>query len=86
MEAGLNGEINLVCAISDSVPSSHRDARQVAGKMMKTIPFDQLLSSDLHVDACYEGGRIGNAGDAPLPRLLRVDNMGGFRKRGKAAG
>jgi AspBHI-like restriction endonuclease/restriction endonuclease len=53
---------------------------------LKTVPFDELQSSDLHVDACYEGGRIGNAGDAPLPRLLRVDNMGGFRKRGKAAG
>lgn len=30
--------------------------------------------------------RLGNAGDAPLPRLLTVDNMGGFRKRGKARG
>jgi hypothetical protein len=53
---------------------------------LKTVPFDELQSSDLHVDACYEGGRFGNAGDDPLPRLLRVDSQGGFRKRGKVAG
>jgi hypothetical protein len=53
---------------------------------MKTVPFDQLQYSELHVDACYEGGRSGNAGDDPLPRLLRVDSQGGFRKRGKVLG
>lgn len=53
---------------------------------MKTVPFNELTSADLHVDACFQGGRVGNAGDAPLPRLLSVDNMGGFRKRGKARG
>lgn len=53
---------------------------------MRTIPFDQLNTSDLYVDARYEGGRFGNAGDDPLPRLLRVDSQGGFRKRGKVAG
>ncbi|WP_049802898.1 restriction endonuclease [Bradyrhizobium japonicum] len=42
--------------------------------------------SNLYVDACYEGGRRGNMGDDPLPRLLRVDNLGGFRYRGKVAG
>ncbi|MEH6952643.1 restriction endonuclease [Nitrobacter sp. NHB1] len=42
--------------------------------------------SELHVDACYQGGRHGNAGDDPLPSLLRVDSQGGFRKRGKVAG
>jgi hypothetical protein len=56
------------------------------GHLLKTVLFDQLESSDLHVDACYEGGRVGNAGDDPLPRLLRVDSQGGFRKRGKVAG
>jgi hypothetical protein len=53
---------------------------------LKTIPLDQLGTSDLYVDAHYEGGRSGNAGDDPLPRLLRVDSQGGFRYRGKVAG
>lgn len=53
---------------------------------MRTIPFDQLATSDLYVDACYEGGRRGNMGDDPLPRLLRMDSLGGFRKRGSVAG
>lgn len=50
---------------------------------MRIVPFDQLSVADLHVDALYQGGRSGNAGDDPLPRLLRVDSQGGFRKRGK---
>lgn len=53
---------------------------------MRIIPFDQVAASDLYVDAVYEGGRRGNMGDDPLPRLLRVDNLGGFRYRGKVAG
>lgn len=53
---------------------------------MKIIAFDQLATADLHVDALYEGGRHGNAGDDPLPKLLRVDSQGGFRYRGKVAG
>jgi hypothetical protein len=53
---------------------------------VKIISFDQLATSDLYVDACYEGRRVGNAGADPLPRLLRVDNQGGFRKRGKVVG
>jgi hypothetical protein len=58
----------------------------VRGKIiLRTIPFDRLAVSDLYVDACYEGGRSGNAGDDPLPRLLRVDSQGGFRYRGKVA-
>ncbi|WP_334401392.1 restriction endonuclease [Bradyrhizobium sp. AZCC 2289] len=53
---------------------------------MKIISFDQLATSDLYVDACYKGRRVSNAGADPLPRLLRVDSQGGFRKRGKVAG
>jgi Restriction endonuclease AspBHI N-terminal len=53
---------------------------------VRIIPFDQAATSDLYVDAIYEGGRRGNMGDDPLPRLLRVDNLGGFRYRGKVAG
>jgi hypothetical protein len=53
---------------------------------MRTVPSEQLTTSDLYVDAVYQGGRRGNMGDDPLPRLVRVDNLGGFRYRGKVAG
>jgi len=51
----------------------------------RIVPFNDLATADLHVDAVYEGGRVGNAGDDPLPRLLSVSNMGGFRYRGTLA-
>ncbi|MFC4526240.1 restriction endonuclease [Dyella halodurans] len=54
--------------------------------MLKTVPFDRLRTTDLHVDAHYTGRRSGNAGDDPLPALLSVDSQGGFRKRGKTQG
>lgn len=54
--------------------------------MLKSVPFDQLRTTDLHVDAHYVGRRNGNAGDDPLPSLLSVDSHGGFRKRGKVHG
>jgi hypothetical protein len=41
-----------------------------------------LAASDLLVDATYQGGRAGNAGDDPLHALLNVSLMGGFRYRG----
>lgn len=53
---------------------------------MKVIPVDQLQAANLHVDACYQGGRFGNAADDPLPTLMRVDSQGGFRYRGKVKG
>jgi len=49
---------------------------------MKYFGFEELVTSDLHVDALYRGGRRGNAGDDPLGPLLRVSNSGGFRYRG----
>lgn len=49
---------------------------------MQTFSFADLTQADLCVDAVYEGGRSGNAGDDPLPRLLSVSNQGGFRYRG----
>lgn len=48
----------------------------------KTVPFSGLATADLYVDAVYQSGRKGNAGDDPFPRLLNVSNMGGFRYRG----
>lgn len=53
---------------------------------MRTVPVDALTTADLHVDAIYQGGRKGNAGDDPLPKLMRVDSQGGFRYRGKVRG
>lgn len=56
------------------------------GDLVRNISFDLLATSDLYVDACCQGGRFGNAGDDPLPKLLRVDSQGGFRYREKVAG
>jgi hypothetical protein len=55
-------------------------------RMLNTVPYDQLKTTDLYVDAHYMGRRNGNAGDDPLPALLSVDSQGGFRKRGKVQG
>ena len=49
---------------------------------MEIVRNSDLDSADLHVDAVYQGGRRGNAGDDPLPRLLKVSAGGGFRYRG----
>ena len=50
---------------------------------MQIVPFSDLRSTDLIVDAVYQGGRKRHAGDDPLPHLLNVSNSGGFRYRGK---
>ena len=50
---------------------------------MLIVPFSEVQSADLNVDAVYHGGRNGNGGDDPLPYLLKVSNSGGFRYRGK---
>lgn len=49
---------------------------------MEVVPFSEVRSADLRVDAVYQGGRTGNAGDDPLPHLVSVSNSGGFRYRG----
>ena len=46
---------------------------------MQTMPRPELGRCDLIVDARYEGGRAGNAGDDPLHELLGVSIGGGFR-------
>ncbi len=48
----------------------------------RVISFSDLQSADLYIDAIYQGGRSGNAGDDPFPKLLSVSNQGGFRYRG----
>ena len=52
---------------------------------MQAFPFSNLSRADLVVDATYEGGRSGNAGDDPFPQLLGLSNQGGFRYRGSLA-
>lgn len=49
---------------------------------MEIVPFSEVRAASLQVDAIYQGGRMGNAGDDPLPHLLSVSNSGGFRYRG----
>lgn len=49
---------------------------------MTHFRFEELAAADLCVDAVYQGGRSGNSGDDPFPRLLGVSNMGGFRYLG----
>jgi hypothetical protein len=50
---------------------------------MKIISFDQSATSSLVVDAVYEGGSNGNAGDDPISKLLKgTGNQGGFRVAG----
>ena len=46
------------------------------------VPFENLDTADLYVDAVYRGRRSANAGDDPLHRLLGVSLMGGFRYLG----
>jgi hypothetical protein len=49
---------------------------------MRVVASTELSTADLIVDALYQGGRSGNAGDDPFPRLLSMSNQGGFRYRG----
>ena len=49
---------------------------------MKIYPFNKLSSSDLIIDAIYEGGNKGNVGDDPINKIVPVGNQGGFRYAG----
>ena len=50
---------------------------------MHTVSFPELDKSDLYIDAIYEGGNAGNAGDDPISKLLLgTGNQGGFRLAG----
>jgi len=51
---------------------------------MRIIPNELLSSSDLIIDAVYEGGASGNAADDPISKILQgVGNQGGFRAVGR---
>ena len=49
---------------------------------MKIYQFQELSSCELIIDAIYEGGNKGNAGDDPINKILPVGNQGGFRYSG----
>lgn len=49
---------------------------------MRTFYSSEINEADLFVDAIYQGGRRGTAGDDPLPHLIGVSCGGGFRYRG----
>lgn len=51
-----------------------------------TISFEELPTSDLLLDAIYEGGIRGNASDDPISKLVGVGNQGGFRIAGTIVG
>lgn len=52
--------------------------------MPRIVSFDTLSEADLIIDAIFEGGNRGNAGDEPISKLLAGSgNQGGFRIAGK---
>lgn len=51
---------------------------------MRMFNFGELGSADLIIDAVYEGGNAGNAGDDPISKLIPgIGNMAGFRYSGQ---
>jgi Restriction endonuclease AspBHI N-terminal len=50
--------------------------------LANTIKFENLFNSDLIVEAIYEGGDNDNVSDDPISKLLKCENMGGFRISG----
>lgn len=59
-------------------------AEEAMGAEERAVSFSELGRADLHVDAVYRSTG-SKTGDDPLPRLLKVGNMGGFRFRGTLA-
>ena len=50
------------------------------------VPYGDLASAQLFLDAVYEGGNHGSVRDDPLALLLPVGNQGGFRYKGSVQG
>ena len=48
---------------------------------MKIIQFTDIKTSDLFIDAIYEGGTNKNISDDPIKEIFPVGNAGGFRPR-----
>ncbi len=49
--------------------------------MKDVYGFNEIIDGnfELYIDTIYEGGKRGNAGDDPIPKLVGVGNSGGFR-------
>ncbi len=62
---------------------SNKESRLQKKNDRRVFSCVELGSADLIVDACYEGGRHGNAKDDPLSPLLGTSNQGGFRYLGE---
>ena len=54
--------------------------------MAGEIPFAEIRTSDLIVDAIYKGGIAGNLADEVVGKILSVGNAGGFRIKGSVTG
>lgn len=54
--------------------------------MADEIPFAEIRTSDLIVDAIYKGGISGNLADEVVGKILSVGNAGGFRIKGSVTG
>lgn len=48
----------------------------------RRFSHDELSTCPLVIDAIYEGGTAGHAGDDPIGKILPVGNQGGFRYKG----
>src|SRR6266511_4386347 len=67
----------------EETQGERRDRSSAAHGSAPTFPLGELGRADLVVDATYQGGAAGHAGDDPLARLLPVGNQGGFRYKGR---
>lgn len=45
------------------------------------IPFNEVVGSDLIIDAIYEGGNAGDLSDEVIGKITNTGNSGGFRLR-----
>jgi hypothetical protein len=50
----------------------------------RVIKFEELESTDFHVDAVYKGGSQKNLAAEPITKMLPVGNAGGFRVSGRS--
>lgn len=52
--------------------------------MVRVVPFGELPTTDLLIDAVYEGGPGGHLSGEALSKLLPgTGNLGGFRASGR---
>lgn len=69
--------------LSAKAQAIRHDTGSRGDTMTSVIPYGSLATSDLIVDAVYEGDAGGQLGGEPLSKLLPgVGNMGGFRAAG----